>query len=243
MSCIPVAFSTLGAGTLGRRVIACAALVLAAAAGPPRSDAACAPGPTVLCLAGDRFRVQAAWRTDTATGEASAVKTTAGSGYFTFFGPDSPEVVVKAINGCAFNGRFWIFAAGMTNVEVVLTVTDDQTHIMRTYVNPLGRTFLTQMDTNAFPACPEHLACANPAPLYGEFDSRAPGVFVIFREGVDVLATTQALATKYGFVPTSVYEFAPHGFFAPLTPETVSAIRCEPPVLFVEYDAVVSGPI
>lgn len=219
-------------------VLVGAALLLAASARPAAADAACAPGGTVLCLA-SRFQVQAVWTTATAFGYGSAVATTSGSGYFTFFGADSPEVIVKAIDGCAFNGRFWIFAAGMTNVEVTLTVEDQQTHIVRTYFNPLGRAFVTQMDTNAFPACPESLPCANPAPLYGELHPETPGYIVVYRQGTDVAAETARLAARYGFVAQFVFQSAILGFSAQLTPETVSALRCEPSVQWIEFDVPV----
>ena len=36
---------------------------------------------------------------------------------------------------------YWVFAAGLTNVEVTLTVTDLETQEVRTYTNPLGVAF------------------------------------------------------------------------------------------------------
>ena len=48
-----------------------------------------------------------------------------------------------------------MFAAGLTNVQVVLTVTDEQTGAIYTNTNPHGVAFVPIQDTNAFPnSCP-----------------------------------------------------------------------------------------
>jgi hypothetical protein len=66
------------------------------------------------------------------------------------------EAVVKVLDACSFPGapRFWVFAAGLTNVEVVLTVTDTATGAVKTYTNPLNRAFQPVQDTAAFATCP-----------------------------------------------------------------------------------------
>ena len=57
------------------------------------------------------------------------------------------------MTGCGFNSRYWVFAGGLTNVNVVTTVTDSQTGAVRTYVNNQGIPFQPVQDTSAFP-CP-----------------------------------------------------------------------------------------
>ena len=86
----------------------------------------CAPSDTALCLNGGRFRVEAEWRTPQGrTGRARAVPLTADTGYFWFFGAANVEAVVKVLDACtAPTPRFWVFAAGLTDVEVDLTVAD-----------------------------------------------------------------------------------------------------------------------
>ena len=49
---------------------------------------------------------------------------------------------------------FWVFAAGLTNVEVDIVVTDTQTGQMRVYDNDLGTDFEPVLDTQAFLTCP-----------------------------------------------------------------------------------------
>src|SRR5262245_13904143 len=81
------------------------------------------------------------------------VSLTRDAGYFWFFDPNNVEVVVKVLDGCPVNGRRWVFAAGLTDVHVVLIVTDTQTGASKTYVNPIGTAFLPIQDTDAFSTC------------------------------------------------------------------------------------------
>jgi len=64
------------------------------------------------------------------------------------------EMVVKVLNACALNSRYWTFAGGLTDVNVILTVTDTQTGAIQTYTNPQGTPFQPIQDTNAFATCP-----------------------------------------------------------------------------------------
>ena len=73
--------------------------------------------------------------------------------YFWFFSSNNVEMVVKAVNGCGFNTRYWVFAGGLTNVNVVMTVTDTHTGAVRNYVNGQGTPFQPNQDTGAF-VCP-----------------------------------------------------------------------------------------
>jgi hypothetical protein len=87
------------------------------------------------------------------TGNGQAVSLTGDTGYFWFFSTSNVEMVVKVVSGCTFNSRYWVFAGGLTNVNVVMTVTDTQTGAVKTYVNPQGTAFQPIQDTNAF-VCP-----------------------------------------------------------------------------------------
>ena len=49
--------------------------------------------------------------------------------------------------------RIWIFASGLTNVEVDLRVRDSVTGQVRTYHSPPNTTFAPVLDTTGF-ACP-----------------------------------------------------------------------------------------
>jgi hypothetical protein len=114
----------------------------------------CEPDGRTLCLSNGRFSVAAEWRSSTDSGTATAVPLTGDSGYFWFFDASNVEMLVKALNGCGVNGRYWVFAAGLTDVEVTLRVTDTQTGALKTYVNPRGTAFEPIQDTSAFATCP-----------------------------------------------------------------------------------------
>jgi len=116
----------------------------------------CIANPITMCLNEGRFQVTALWhKLDGSSGLANAVPLTADTGYFWFFNPSNVEVVTKVLNACGttFNS-YWVFAAGLTNVEVTLTITDTETQQVRTYTNPLGVPFQPIQDTSAFLTCP-----------------------------------------------------------------------------------------
>jgi 5-hydroxyisourate hydrolase-like protein (transthyretin family) len=136
----------------------------AAPADPPAVPAAtseappgaCVPGPTMLCLLGGRFAVEAEWA-DGASGGGAAGAVSLGdrSGYLWFHRPGSPEVAVKALDACALpSPGFWIFASGLTDSDVTLTVTDTLSGESREYTNPLGNPFTPIRDFTTFRACP-----------------------------------------------------------------------------------------
>jgi len=116
----------------------------------------CTPGPQALCLSGGRFRVEAAWMTkDGAAGEGNTIPLTADTGAFWFFNSENVEILVKVLDACSTPfDSFWVFAAGLTNVEVTLTITDTETGMVKTYDNPLDRAFQPVQDTSAFLTCP-----------------------------------------------------------------------------------------
>ncbi len=116
----------------------------------------CTVGSHALCLARDRFTVEVEW-TDFAgaSGPATVLPFQSDdSGILWFFHPGNWEMMVKVLDGCAFNQRFWVFAAATTNVEYTLRVTDTETWAVSEYVNPLGTSAAAITDTGAFSGCP-----------------------------------------------------------------------------------------
>lgn len=114
----------------------------------------CLPGGDALCLRGGRFRVEAAWNTGEASGVAHGVELSDESGTFWFFSAENLELDVKVLDGCALNGRHWVFAAGLTNVGVTLTVTDTASGERAEYRNPRGTAYAPVQDTDALQGCP-----------------------------------------------------------------------------------------
>jgi len=113
----------------------------------------CTPNAFTLCLDGARYRIQAGWtRPDQTTGSGHAMGLTNDTGYFWFFDPTNVEVVIKVLEGCTTNSHRWVFASGLTNVFVNLTVTDILTNQINAYTNAQGTAFVPIQDTKAF-AC------------------------------------------------------------------------------------------
>lgn len=108
-----------------------------------------------LCLDSGRFRVQGHFVTSTGDEDgAPALGLTPDTGYFFFFNPSNVEIVVKVLDGCGVNGRYWFFAGGLTDVRTELTVTDLALDVVKVYFNPLGKAFQPIQDTAAFATCP-----------------------------------------------------------------------------------------
>lgn len=63
-------------------------------------------------------------------------------------------LLVKVIDGCGLNDRYWVFVAGTTNVEWTLDVRDVRTDQVKTNTNPLGVHSTATTDTEAFATCP-----------------------------------------------------------------------------------------
>jgi sugar lactone lactonase YvrE len=115
----------------------------------------CVANATTLCLSNSRYQVRAQWvAQDGRSGAGQVIPQTGDTGAFWFFNPSNVEVVVKVLNGCGFNSHYWTFAAGLTDVNVILTVTDTQTGAVRTYTNPQGTPFEPIQDTSTFATCP-----------------------------------------------------------------------------------------
>jgi hypothetical protein len=125
-------------------------LTLTCLAGP----GGCTSAPGTLCLNNGRFSVTATWQTSTGSGTGTAVPLTNDTGYFWFFSPSNVEMVTKVLNACGLNSHYWVFAGGLTNVDVVWTVTDTGTDTSVVFENPANTAFQPIQDTSAFATCP-----------------------------------------------------------------------------------------
>jgi hypothetical protein len=119
-------------------------------------DRACAETELDLCLNGARFRVHGSFRVPAQDREEPmrARRVTEDSGLFWFFDPDNLEIFVKVLDGCFLSSHYWVFAAGLTNVEVRLIVEDTASGERREYFNNAGTAFAPIQDTAAFATCP-----------------------------------------------------------------------------------------
>ncbi len=124
---------------------------------PASGPVPCVVNPQTLCLNGGRFAVTADWtKRDGTSGQGTGVKLTGDSGYFWFFDASNIEVTIKVLNACGQPvPAYWVFAAGLTNVNVHLKVVDSQTGAEFAQDNPQGTAFAPIQSTGAFPtSCP-----------------------------------------------------------------------------------------
>jgi len=125
--------------------------------GGPAAGALCQEDGLTLCLQDERFRLSASFSADGVLYRgAGAQRMTPDTGYFWFFEPDNVELVTKVLGGCPVNDHFWVFTAGLTNVEVHLEVTDTERvpEQVQDYGNPLRTGFAPILDAAAFATCP-----------------------------------------------------------------------------------------
>ncbi|MGH9361441.1 MAG: hypothetical protein ACRD2T_05945, partial [Thermoanaerobaculia bacterium] len=122
----------------------------------PSELPSCLPTQNALCLNKGRFMVDVDWRISSgATGKGIVAPCAArDSGNLAFFGPDNIEMLIKVLDACTLNNRYWVFYSATTNVEFTLTVTDTRVPRLKMYRNPLGNPAPPVQDTSAFATCP-----------------------------------------------------------------------------------------
>ncbi len=125
------------------------------AAGAAATD--CSPGATTLCIGG-RFKVETAYQTVQDGGQSGMGQAIAldglgvnRGGLFWFFSADNPEMLVKVVDGCTVDGKYWVFYSAATNVGLKVTVTDTQTGAAVVYTNPDLTAAPPVQDTGALP--------------------------------------------------------------------------------------------
>lgn len=115
---------------------------------------------TVSEFRNGRFRVSGVWRAQTGPGtyQTGAMKYTplgsSESGVLWTQNPNDWVVLLKVLNGCAINNKFWVFYAATTNIEFTITVVDTFTNVTKTYTNPINTPAAPVTDTQAFQTCP-----------------------------------------------------------------------------------------
>jgi hypothetical protein len=111
-----------------------------------------------LCL-NSRFSITTKWRTNSTPGtptdgDGHVVVAGPNSGIFWFFSSDNWEVMVKALNACGLNNRYWIYSAATTNVFYRMEVFDVRAGVNKIYFNYPGPPAPAVTDSDAFATCP-----------------------------------------------------------------------------------------
>ena len=106
------------------------------------------------CLVGSRFKADITWMTSngqTGNGTLTAFGSD-DSAIFYFFDPTNWEVLLKVIDGCALNQKYWVFYSATTNVKFTITVRDTLKAVSKVYTNAQNHVASPVTDTSAF-AC------------------------------------------------------------------------------------------
>ncbi len=133
---------------------------------------ACVADDTTLCIdsqVGDeRFKLTLHYETALGggqEGDAEAIPLASiglrRGGLFSFFSLDNPEVLVKVLDGCAINNKFWVFVAPTTTLGYELRITDTVAALQGApredyeliVTNTDGIDAPPVSDTAAFPTC------------------------------------------------------------------------------------------
>lgn len=120
----------------------------------------CVSTTTSLCLLEGRFSARLRWNDGTGFRDAyvAAPKTdgsssSAGLFYFYPLDPSNWEVLVKMVDGCANNSRYWLLVSASTGFGWELTVRDEATGYTRLFTHPLDGQASGISDFGAFATC------------------------------------------------------------------------------------------
>ena len=90
-------------------------------------DRGCLENSSTSCLQHGRFQIRAsAIKHSRARVQAKVRDALVGdaASLFYFFTFDNPELMVKVVDGCALNGRYWVFGSAATDLNYSVTVKD-----------------------------------------------------------------------------------------------------------------------
>jgi hypothetical protein len=108
-----------------------------------------------MCLQNGRFAVEVTWKDQHGgSGMGYAIPSTDDSGLFWFFSPNNMELLIKVLNGCSINNRYWVFFAATTDQEFTVVIHDYAHGTTIAYNNPLKNPADAVTDTDAFETCP-----------------------------------------------------------------------------------------
>lgn len=147
-------------------------------------EGACIPDADTLCLQANRFSVEVEWddSVSTGTGQVMAFGTDE-AGFLRYQDPLYLDLMIKVLDACTFNDRFWVFSTGLSDAEQTITVTDTMLGNVQTYDNAPGE-FPTFSDTNAFPCNPSFAGpVETPSTTEGSTEGPPPTTTLSFGEG------------------------------------------------------------
>ena len=197
-----------------------AALVLLTAIPAAAEDLGgfCVPDASRLCFQSGRFTATMTYQNAGSPLPATAVQPAGGApGFFRFAEPAAAEIWLDLVDGCSFNGRYWLTALGVSSDGWTLSFTDHATGALQNYSVPTGSYGSPITDTNAFDCAirssePE----AMPAPLLATTMDLGGGRFRVSADLTSpaIAGQTLQLTRNSGLL----------SFFAPTTPNVLVKI-------------------
>ncbi len=122
--------------------------------GDGTDTSSCRASSTTVCLLSNRFEVKATFRDQNGgSGDLRLVEYTNNTSLGHFGDSSNIELILKVLDGCGLNGRYWIFIGGVTDQGVTIRVRDTRNGQVKTYSNPLGTAFKVVTDTGAMSGC------------------------------------------------------------------------------------------
>jgi PKD repeat protein len=116
----------------------------------------CVPDADTFCALNGDFSIEVAWKKkngETGVGKVVPSATSDNTGVFYFFEDYNWELLLKVLDGCTINQRFWVFGGAATNVEYQIKVKDLVANDEWIYDNPQGKSSDAITDTGAFATC------------------------------------------------------------------------------------------
>lgn len=187
----------------------------------------CADNDRNFCSRQGRFELTVDWKTPNGT-TGTAKKVVTGndeSGLFYFFDPNNWELLVKVLDGCSINERFWVFTAGTTDVEYLLKVEDRWTGKVRSYFNQAGKAAEATADIDAFATCSEPVpvgAEVRPAPAatsVPQLVTEAPAPLMLSNGRFEVTANWTNFLGQTGFATPTPLRSDNSGIFWFFSPD------------------------
>ena len=179
----------------------------------------CTPGPSTLCLQGDRFQVTVDWENGMNSGQGIVLLQSSNNfGFFRYTDPQTAEVLAQVSDGCTFNGNYWVQLALLSDFGQTITVTDLNLGTQQQYFVTEGSHSQPVIDLGSFPCT----APFNP-PLDAPAELAQRGQELLLFDGrfrVDVTWEANGGATGDG-QPTQLLDRAGYFTFFGSNPELV----------------------
>lgn len=159
-------------------------LTIVASPAAAEIEGACIPDADTLCLQANRFSVEVEWDDSVSTGAGQVMAFgTDEAGFLRYQDPLYLDLMIKVLDACTFNDRFWVLSTGLSDAEQTITVTDTILGNVQTYDHVSG-VFPTFIDTNSFPCSPPFAGPAeSPSATKGSTEGPPPTTTLTLGEG------------------------------------------------------------